>query len=113
MPTIGFLELLQVSTTLYFEYYGFFDVSENKFVIIDQYNIDDYIAVMGYEALYKALTKMKPEEVIATVKDSGLQGRGGAGFSTGLKWELTAKNESDQKYVVCQLTILNYLNTNH
>ena len=68
---------------------------------INPESIDDYIATNGYDALHKALTQMTKEEVIACVKDSGLQGRGGAGFSTGLKWELTAKNESDQKYVVC------------
>ena len=67
---------------------------------IDPNNIGEYIARDGYFALSKAL-KMKPEEVIKEVKDSGLKGRGGAGFPTGLKWELTAKVQADQKYVVC------------
>jgi NADH:ubiquinone oxidoreductase subunit F (NADH-binding)/(2Fe-2S) ferredoxin/Pyruvate/2-oxoacid:ferredoxin oxidoreductase delta subunit len=67
---------------------------------IDPEDIDDYIAIGGYEALRKAL-KMTPEEVIEEIKKSGLRGRGGAGFPTGLKWELARKAEGDQKYVVC------------
>lgn len=68
--------------------------------IIDPRNIDEYIARDGYFALSKAL-KMTPEEVIKEIKDSGLRGRGGAGFPTGLKWEFTAKAKADQKYIVC------------
>jgi NADH:ubiquinone oxidoreductase subunit F (NADH-binding)/(2Fe-2S) ferredoxin/NAD-dependent dihydropyrimidine dehydrogenase PreA subunit len=69
--------------------------------IIDPENIDDYLSVRGYEALAKVLTDMKPQDVIDEVKKSGLRGRGGAGFSTGLKWEFTAKAQSDEKYVIC------------
>ncbi len=68
---------------------------------IDPGNIDEYIARDGYEALAKALTEMTPEEVVATVKASGLRGRGGGGFPTGVKWELTAKAAGETKYVVC------------
>ena len=68
---------------------------------INPENIDEYIARDGYQALGKVLTTMTPEEVIKEVKDSGQRGRGGAGFSTGLKWELARKNKSDEKYVVC------------
>ena len=68
---------------------------------INPENIDEYIARDGYQALGKALTEMSPEEVIKDVKDSGLRGRGGAGFPTGLKWEIASKNKADQKYVVC------------
>ncbi|MCU4176032.1 NADH-ubiquinone oxidoreductase-F iron-sulfur binding region domain-containing protein [Carboxylicivirga sp. N1Y90] len=68
---------------------------------INPENIDEYIAREGYAALGKALTEMKPEEVIKEILDSGLRGRGGGGFPTGLKWELTRKVEADQKYVVC------------
>ncbi|MFP4662285.1 MAG: NADH-quinone oxidoreductase subunit NuoF [Halanaerobiales bacterium] len=64
-------------------------------------SLNEYIAVGGYEAAGKALTEMTPEEVIKEVKDSGLRGRGGAGFPTGLKWELTRQPESDKKYLVC------------
>ena len=63
-------------------------------------NIDEYIARDGYQALGKAL-EMKPEEVIDEIKKSGLRGRGGGGFPTGLKWELTRKVKAEQKYVVC------------
>jgi NADH-quinone oxidoreductase subunit F len=68
---------------------------------IDPGNIEEYIARDGYEALARALTEMTPAEVIATIKGSGLRGRGGGGFPTGLKWELTAKATGDVKYVVC------------
>ena len=68
---------------------------------INPENIDEYIARNGYQALGKVLTEMSPEEVIKEVKDSGQRGRGGGGFSTGLKWEFARKNQSDEKYVVC------------
>jgi NADP-reducing hydrogenase subunit HndC len=68
---------------------------------INPENIDEYIAREGYQALGKVLTEMTPEKVIKEVKDSGQRGRGGAGFSTGIKWELARKNHSDEKYVVC------------
>ncbi len=64
-------------------------------------NIDEYIAFDGYKALAKALTEMTREEVIDTIKKSGLRGRGGGGFSTGLKWEFAYKSQNDQKYVCC------------
>jgi NADP-reducing hydrogenase subunit HndC len=69
--------------------------------VINPESIDEYIAFDGYKALEKALTEMTPEQVIAEIKKSGLRGRGGAGFPTGLKWELTAKAEGDKKYVCC------------
>ncbi len=69
--------------------------------VINPESIDEYIAMDGYAALGKAVTEMTPEEVIQTVKDSGLRGRGGGGFPTGLKWSFTAANKADQKYVVC------------
>jgi len=69
--------------------------------VIDPENIDDYLSVRGYEALAKVLTDMKSEEVVAEVRKSGLRGRGGAGFPTGIKWELTARQKNDIKYVIC------------
>lgn len=69
--------------------------------IIDPENIDEYLLVRGYEALAKVLTSMTPQQVIEEVKKSGLRGRGGAGFPTGIKWELTAKEKSDEKFVIC------------
>lgn len=68
---------------------------------IDPENINEYIAADGYMALAKVLTEMTPEEVIDIVKRSGLRGRGGGGFPTGLKWEATRKSKSDIKYVIC------------
>lgn len=69
--------------------------------VIDPEKIDEYIAMDGYAALGKALTEMTPSEVIDVVKESGLRGRGGGGFPTGLKWSFAAANEADQKYVCC------------
>ena len=69
--------------------------------LIDPENIDEYIAMDGYFALNKVLTEMKPQDVIKTIKDSGLRGRGGGGFPTGLKWEFASNNDADQKYVCC------------
>jgi|LSQX01.3.fsa_nt_gb NADP-reducing hydrogenase subunit HndC len=69
--------------------------------VINPESIDEYIAMDGYAALGKALTQMTPEDVIKVIKDSGLRGRGGGGFPTGLKWSFTAANHADQKYVVC------------
>jgi len=69
--------------------------------IIDPESIAEYIAADGYQALAKCLTELQPEEVIQTVKDSGLRGRGGGGFPTGLKWEFASKNAAPQKHVIC------------
>lgn len=69
--------------------------------VIDPENIEEYIARDGYSALGKVLTSMTPEEAIKTIKDSGLRGRGGAGFPTGLKWEITRQSPGTEKYVVC------------
>ncbi|MBQ7715258.1 MAG: NADH-quinone oxidoreductase subunit NuoF [Clostridia bacterium] len=69
--------------------------------VINPEKIEEYIGTRGYEALCKVLTSMKPEEVIQVMLDSGLRGRGGAGFPTGLKWKFAAGNAADQKYVCC------------
>lgn len=68
---------------------------------IDPENIEEYIARDGYLALGRCLSEMTPEGVIDEIKKSGLRGRGGAGFPTGLKWEITSRSVADQKYVVC------------
>ena len=69
--------------------------------VIDPENIEEYIAMDGYQALGKVLTKMTPQEVIDEIKASGLRGRGGAGFPTGMKWQFAAGSQADQKYVCC------------
>jgi NADH:ubiquinone oxidoreductase subunit F (NADH-binding)/(2Fe-2S) ferredoxin/NAD-dependent dihydropyrimidine dehydrogenase PreA subunit len=69
--------------------------------VINPENIDEYIARDGYAALAKCLSEKTPQEVIDEIKRSGQRGRGGGGFPTGLKWEITSKSVGDQKYVVC------------
>jgi len=69
--------------------------------VIDPENIEEYIAQGGYEALAKALTEMKPEEVIEEVRRAGLRGRGGAGFPTGVKWAAVRQAPGAEKYVIC------------
>jgi NADH-quinone oxidoreductase subunit F len=69
--------------------------------LIDPEVIDEYIARDGYKALAKALTEMSPEDIITEVKKSGLRGRGGAGFPTGLKWELCRNQPGNSKYIIC------------
>ncbi|GAE88234.1 NAD-reducing hydrogenase subunit HoxF [Acetivibrio straminisolvens JCM 21531] len=69
--------------------------------VINPENIDEYIAFEGYKALGKVLTEMTPQDVVDVIKRSGLRGRGGGGFPTGIKWEFAMKQEADQKYVCC------------
>lgn len=83
-----------------------FFASQKKVVLkncgrIDPENIEEYIAADGYEALGRALTEMMPEDVIKVITDSGLRGRGGAGFPTGKKWQFVANAPGKMKYVVC------------
>ena len=68
---------------------------------IDAESIDEYVAAGGYSALAKVVSEMPPEEVVNEIRKSGLRGRGGAGYSTGLKWGIVRKTKSEQKYVVC------------
>jgi NADP-reducing hydrogenase subunit HndC len=69
--------------------------------LIDPENINEYLAADGYEAMGKVLLEMSREQAIQEVIDSGLRGRGGGGFPTGIKWQIASKNHADQKYVVC------------
>ncbi len=87
------------------EYHTFHD-RQTKVVLsncgeIDPEDINDYIAVGGYKAAKKTLISMDPKEIVEIIKGSNLRGRGGAGFPTGLKWELSLKVKSDIKYVIC------------
>lgn len=68
---------------------------------IDPESIDEYLEVGGYKAAEKTLTTMQPAEVIQVVKDSGLRGRGGGGFPTGMKWSFCVANDADQRYIIC------------
>jgi NADH:ubiquinone oxidoreductase subunit F (NADH-binding) len=70
---------------------------------IDPLNIDTYTRQRGYEALQKTIREMVPADVTREIKNSGLRGRGGAGFSTGEKWEMAAKTQADEKYFICNL----------
>ncbi len=83
-----------------------FFASQTKIVLencgmINSESIDEYIAARGYEALAKAVTEMEPGDVIEEIRKSGLRGRGGAGYSTGLKWGIVRKAQGEQKYIVC------------
>jgi NADH-quinone oxidoreductase subunit F len=69
--------------------------------LTDPRRIEDYIWRDGYQAMFKSLTALSPSQIIAEVKDSGLRGRGGGGFPTGMKWEFCASTKSDVKYVLC------------
>ncbi len=69
--------------------------------VINPENIEEYIGTGGYEALGKVLTEYTPDQIIQTLIDSGLRGRGGGGFPTGLKWKFAKANDADQKYVCC------------
>ena len=73
--------------------------------VINPENIEEYIGTNGYAALGKVLTEMTPDDVIQTLLDSGLRGRGGGGFPTGLKWKLAKGNDADQKYVCCNADV--------
>lgn len=83
-----------------------FFVRQHKIVLencgrVDPYRIEEYIAVDGYKTMYKVLTEMSPAQVIDEVSKSGLRGRGGGGYPTGLKWSTVYKTGGDTKYVVC------------
>ena len=87
------------------DYHTFHD-NQKKVILadlgkIDPESIEEYVGVQGYTAAKKALTGMTPADVIETMKKSGLRGRGGAGFPTGLKWSFCAANESDVRYLIC------------
>ncbi|MBP7829445.1 MAG: NADH-quinone oxidoreductase subunit NuoF [Kiritimatiellae bacterium] len=69
--------------------------------VIDPESLDEYVAVEGYDALAKVLAEMTPKQVVDAVVKSGLRGRGGGGFSTGMKWQFAASQKADQKYIVC------------
>ena len=83
-----------------------FFASQYKIVLenmgrINAESLDEYVATGGYEALAKSLSELSPDEVVEEIRRSGLRGRGGAGYLTGLKWSLVRKNKGEQKYVVC------------
>ena len=69
--------------------------------IVDPDEIDSYLNINGYEALQKVISKMSQQDIIDLIKKSGLRGRGGAGFPTGVKWDICSKESSPQKYIIC------------
>jgi NADH:ubiquinone oxidoreductase subunit F (NADH-binding)/(2Fe-2S) ferredoxin len=69
--------------------------------VIDPESLDEYLSVRGYEAAARVLQDMKPQDVVAALIKSGLRGRGGGGYPTGTKWQLTAKEKADQKFIIC------------
>lgn len=86
--------------------YHTFHNNQTKIVLhdlgkIDPESISEYLGVEGYKAARRAVSEMTPQEVIATIKESGLRGRGGGGFPAGVKWAFCAANESDQRYIIC------------
>ena len=87
------------------DYYDFYSLQQRNVLEIcgkvDPEDIDDYIRLGGYSAIKKVLLEMKPEEVIEEVKKSGLRGRGGAGFPTGVKWTFCRNTPGDRKYLIC------------
>lgn len=98
-------ELTKNLTNVKLHQLGFY-AKQNRMVlrncgVIDPYDITEYIGRDGYQALAKAVTSMTPADVVNVMKESGLRGRGGAGFPTGLKWEFGAKSQSEQKYICC------------
>ena len=100
------IEATPVEEWLVGEDYHNFHNTQTKVVLadsgkIDPENIAAYEEIGGYEACQKALTTMTPAEVIEVVKESGLRGRGGAGFPTGAKWEICAANREDKSYIIC------------
>jgi len=87
------------------DYHTFHD-NQTKIVLhdlgkIDPESIEDYLGVDGYQAARRAITEMSPKDVIKTIKDSGLRGRGGGGFPAGIKWAFCAATEADQRYIIC------------
>lgn len=100
---LGDKEVADVAKSL--ENVGFFNkqmrIALRNCGVINPENIEEYIARDGYMALAKVLTEMTPQEVIDVIKRSGLRGRGGAGFPTGMKWQFAAQAQSDEKYVCC------------
>jgi (2Fe-2S) ferredoxin len=88
------------------EDYHVFHDNQTKIVLadlgkIDPESIEEYLEVDGYKAAKKVLTTMSPADVIVTIKDSGLRGRGGGGFPAGVKWSFCAANKADQYYIIC------------
>jgi NADH-quinone oxidoreductase subunit F len=88
------------------EDYAVFHDNQEKIILsdlgrIDPESIDDYLGVDGYKATEKVLAGMSPDNVITTIREAGLRGRGGAGFLTGLKWSFCAANGEKQKYIIC------------